>query len=95
MQTEKLMIKSYIPSIVSMPTPEREYQRCKHDIEFSFGFCLSLGSTVSDLFTIDKLTGEIRVSGDIDREELLDNDEQVILTVMVSITLNSSETTVV
>lgn len=41
---------------------------------------------MSDLFSIDKLTGEIRVSGDIDREKLLDNDEQVILTVMVSIT---------
>ncbi|XP_077328531.1 cadherin-related family member 2 isoform X2 [Lithobates pipiens] len=39
-------------------------------------------STVSDLFSIDTLTGEIRISGDIDREELLDNDEQVILTVM-------------
>ncbi|KAM5171977.1 cadherin-related family member 2 [Mantella aurantiaca] len=39
-------------------------------------------STVSGLFDIDELNGEIRVIGDLDREELLDNDEQVILTVL-------------
>ncbi|XP_018429719.1 PREDICTED: cadherin-related family member 2-like, partial [Nanorana parkeri] len=39
-------------------------------------------STVSGLFSIDSLTGEINVTGSIDREELLDYDEQIILTVM-------------
>ncbi|XP_075065235.1 cadherin-related family member 2 [Mixophyes fleayi] len=38
-------------------------------------------SSVSGLFNISLIEGEINVTGHIDREALLDNDEQVILTV--------------
>nr|DBA30926.1 TPA: hypothetical protein GDO54_006850 [Pyxicephalus adspersus] len=41
-----------------------------------------ISSTVGGLFSINESTGEIHVINDIDREKLLDNDEQVILTVM-------------